>query len=180
MRCIQDTTLATWRFTALEWNGLASDSALEALPPVIGRRLRIAAGEQRRCCGASIDLVAVDPDDPALPVPIQLAVRDLAPGHAIAATDLAELAGGWIAAPGVDIRITGRADLGAGVVAITLADAAALLTSEGAHRLLVRTIAVLTRAPAAVPVGWRVVAEDAESLPLASGPTAVHRQGCPV
>jgi hypothetical protein len=179
MRCIQDTTLGTWRFTALEWDGLAPDPALEALPPVIGRRLRIAAGQQQSCCGASIDLVAVDPDDPALPLPVQLAVRELAPGSAIAATDLAELAGGWIAMPGVAIRIAGRADLGAGVIVITLADAAALLTSEGAHRLLVRTIAVLTRAPADVPAGWRVVAEDAESLPLSGGPIAVHRQGCP-
>jgi hypothetical protein len=151
-------------FTALERDGLAPDSAFADLSPVLGHRLHIAVGEEHdRCCGASgIELVAVQPDDPALPERTRRSLRDLAPGHAIASTDLAELAGGWIAMPGVNLRIATTADLGDDrTVAISFADAVALLRAPGGDRLLVRTTVICEGVPDAVPPGWQVVAGSA-------------------
>ncbi|MEU0970990.1 hypothetical protein ABZ357_38375 [Streptomyces sp. NPDC005917] len=165
-------------FTALTWDGVAPDAALGALPPRCGLRLHIAAGQQQPCCGAAVDLVAVEPGECALPFAVRSAVRHLAPGHAIAASGLDELADGWIAMPGVDIRIAGHADLGDSVIAITLADAAALLQAKGGRQLHVRTVVVLDGTPAPVPAGWHVVAEQVASVPLAPEPVAAHLAGC--
>jgi hypothetical protein len=151
-------------FTALEWDGLAPDSAFAGLPPVLGHRLHIAVGEEHRsCCGASgIELVAVQPDDLTLPKQVRHSLRDLAPGHAIAAIALAELTGGWIAMPGVNLRIATTADLGDDhTVAISLADAVALLRAPGGDRLLVRTTVICEGTPDAVPPGWQMVAGSA-------------------
>jgi hypothetical protein len=151
-------------FTALEWEGLAPDSAFAGLPPVLGHRLHIAVGEEhRRCCGASgIELVALQPDDLTLPEQVRRSLRDLAAGHAIAAIALAELAGGWIAMPGVNLRIATTADLGDDhAVAISLADAVALLRAPGGDRLLVRTTVICEGTPDAVPPGWKMVAGSA-------------------
>jgi hypothetical protein len=164
MRCIQDTTQVAGVFTALEWDGLAPDAAFAGLPPVLAHRLHIAVGEEHhRCCGAAgIELVAVQADDPALPEQTRRSLRDLAPGHAIAATALAELAGGWIAMPGVNLRIATTADLGDDhAVAISLADAVALLRAPGGDRLLVRTAVICNGTPDAIPPGWHVVAGSA-------------------
>lgn len=168
----------TGAYTALEWDGLAPDTALAGLPPVLGRRLHIAAGERRSCCGAALTLVAVELNDPALPASVRSSLGELGPGCAVAGTELAELAGGWIAMPGVDIRIGGCADLGAAVVAITLSDAVALLTADGGHRLLVRTTVVLDRRPLAVPAGWRLVVAGADSVAPVPEPVAAHLPGC--
>jgi hypothetical protein len=131
---------------------------------VLGHRLHIAVGEEHhRCCGASgIELVAIQPDDPALPERARRSLRDLAPGHAIASTDLAELAGGWIAMPGVNLRIATTADFGDDhTVAISFADAVALLRAPGGDRLLVRTTVLCEGVPDTVPPGWHVVAGSA-------------------
>jgi hypothetical protein len=151
-------------FTALEWDGLAPDAAFAGLPPVLAHRLYIAVGEEHsRCCGAAaVELVAVQPGDPALPERARRSLRDLAPGHAIASTDLAELAGGWIAMPGVNLRIATTADVGGDhTVAISFADAVALLRAPGGDRLLVRTTVICEGLPDAVPPGWQVVAGSA-------------------
>jgi hypothetical protein len=164
MRCIQDTTQLARVFTALEWDGLAPDSAFAGLPPVLAHRLHIAVGEEHhRCCGASgIELVAVQPGDLTLPERTRRSLRDLASGHAIASTDLAELTGGWIAMPGVNLRIATTADLGDDhTVAISLADAVALLRAPGSDRLLVRTTVICEGMPDAVPPGWQVMAGSA-------------------
>ena len=164
MQCIQDTSQLEGVFTSLEWDGLAPDSSFAGLPRVLGHRPRIAVGEEHRhCCGASgIELVAVQPDDPALPEQARRSLRDLAPGHAIAAIALSELAGGWIAMPGVNLRIVTTADLGDDrTVAISLADAVALLQAPGGDRLLVRTTVICEGMPDAVPPGWQVMAGSA-------------------
>lgn len=151
-------------FTAFEWDGLAPDFAFAGLPPVLGHRLHIAVGEEhRRCCGAAgIELVAVQPGDLTLPERTRRSLRDLAPGHAIASTDLAELTGGWIAMPGVNLRIATTADLGDDhTVAISFADAVALLRAPGGDRLLVRTTVICEEMPDAVPPGWHVAAGSA-------------------
>jgi hypothetical protein len=156
------------------WDGPAPDAAFASLGHVVGRRLHIAAGQDRSCCGAAIDLVAVDPADRALPSATRYALRDLAPGRAIAADTLTELAGGWIAMPGVTIAVAGTAGLGGPVVAITFDDAVALLRADGGHRLLVRTTAVVehTRRPA--PPGWRAVLRDVPEVPLLTGHATGH------
>lgn len=164
MQCIQDTTQLTGVFTALEWDGLAPDSAFAGLPPVLAHRLRIAVGENhRKCCGASgIELLALEPDDPTLPERARRSLQDLVPGHAIASIALAELAGGWIAMPGVDLRIATTADLGDDhTVAISLADAVALLRAPGGDHLLVQTIVICEGTPDTVPPGWQVVTGSA-------------------
>jgi hypothetical protein len=174
MRCIQDTTRRACGFSAFEWDGPAPDAAFAAFGPVLGRRLHIAAGQGRSCCGAAIDLVAVEPGDLALPPAARAALRALAPGHAIAASTLPELAGGWIAMPGVDIRVGGTAELGGAAVAITFDDAVALLQAEGGHRLLVRTIAVVEHTPASPPPGWSTVLRNVAEVGLLPGAAATH------
>lgn len=179
MRCIQDTTA---QFTALTWDGLAPDAALAQLSGVVSCRLHIAVGDRNhRCCDpAAVALVALAPTDPALPDTVRPLVRELAPGTAIAATALRELVGGWVAMPGLDVRVTASADLGDdGVVLISLADAAAFLQAKSGERLLVQTVAVLAGnpadAPAPIPSGWKVIAGGAPSVPLR--PAHAHRHG---
>jgi hypothetical protein len=58
MRCIQDTVS---RVSVLEMPGAAPDHAFDLLESVLSRRLHIAAGNRYSCCGAKIDLIAVDP-----------------------------------------------------------------------------------------------------------------------
>jgi hypothetical protein len=173
MRCIQDTTRRACGFSAFEWDGPAPDAAFAALGAVLSRRLHITAGQGRSCCGAMIDLVAVEPGDPTLPPATRSALRELAPGRAIAARTLAELAGGWIAMPGVDIRVGGTAELGGPAVAITFDDAVALLQADGGHRLLARTVAVVETAPRPIPRGWRTVLGEVPEVPLLPG----HQHG---
>jgi hypothetical protein len=177
MGCIQDTT---GRLSAVEWAGAAPDAAFALLGPVLSRRLHIAAGHGRSCCNAAIGLVAADPADPTLPADTRAALGRLAPGQAVASTSLAELAGGWIAWPGVNIGVCAAGDLGGQVIAITFADAVAMLRSDGEHRLVVRTTAVVARTPRPVPPGWRVVLADVADVPLAHDQRAVagHRMGC--
>jgi hypothetical protein len=169
MRCIQDTTSRTRGFTALQWEGIAPDRAFDGLGPVVGRRLHIAAGQRRSCCGAAIDLVAVEPGDPGLPVPARSAVRRVRPGHAIASATLAELGGGWIAVPGVNIRIGATGDLGGAVIAIAFADALAILRADEGQRLLVRTIVLIGQRFGTAPAGWQPIVAGAPEIPLAIG-----------
>jgi len=164
MGCIQDTRSAVGVLTALEWAGLAPDSAFAGLPPVLARRLQVAVGDDhRRCCGVSgIELVALQPEDRALSERTRRSLRNLAPGHAIAASALGELAGGCIAVPGVNLRIVTTADLGDDrIVAISFEDALALLRAPGGDRLLVRTVVICEELPDAVPPGWQVMAGGA-------------------
>ncbi|MFD1531685.1 hypothetical protein [Pseudonocardia aurantiaca] len=186
MQCVQDTIERRPQFTALEWEGLAPDTAVAALPSLVACRLTIEVGDRaHRCCDpAAVALVSVARTDPSLPGRARAALRELVPGGAIAGSALGELVGGWIAMPGVDIRVTGSADLGdGGAVAITLADAAVLLQAAGGDRLLVRTIAVLaepsSRAEDAVRAsdGWRVVADGVASVPLRPGVVHDHPAG---
>ncbi len=172
MHCIQDTVS---RFAALQWPGAAPDHAFDLLGPVLSRRLHIAAGSPRSCCGATLDLVAADPADPALSEAERTSLRALTPGRAVASTDLPELSGGWIAVPGIDIRIVGLADLGGPVIAITFADAVAMLSGPDARHLTVRTTAVVAEAAAAP--GWNVVRTGATTVPLACD-TDAHLAGC--
>lgn len=185
MGCIQDTIAPAVLFTALGWDGLAPDTAFSALPPVLGRRLSVAAGHAHEHCGGSeLLLVASEPSDPSLPDGVRGALGGLAPGRAVAAHGLPELADGWVAMPGLDIKVTGTADLGdEPVVAVTLGDMLGLLTANGADRLLVRTVAVvaapLTAAardgaahggprPAELTglAGWHVLADGVPRVPL--------------
>jgi hypothetical protein len=162
-----------------EWDGPAPDAAFAALGPLVSRRLHIAAG--RSCCGTAIDLVAVDPADSALPPATRQVLRDLAPGRVIAASTFSELAGGWIAVPGVNIAIAGTAALGGPVIAITFDDAVALLRADGGHRLLVRTTAVVVgHTPQPAPPGWRVMLRDVPEVPLLLGHATArgHLPGC--
>jgi hypothetical protein len=177
MGCIQDTTR---RLSAVEWAGAAPDQAFALLGPVLSRRLHIAAGHGHSCCNAAIGLVAADPADPTLPADTRAALRQLAPGQAVASNSLAELAGGWIAVPGVNIGVGATADLAGRVIAITFADAVAMLRSDGGHRLVVHTTAVVARTPRPVPPGWRVLLADVADVPLAHDHTSVagHRAGC--
>ena len=122
-----------------------------------------------------MDLVAADPADPALPENTRTALRALTPGQAIASTDLPELAGGWIAVPDMDIRIVGLADLGGPAVAITWADALAILSGPDARQLTVRTTAVVAEAVAAP--GWTIFRTGASTVPLAYN-TDAHHAGC--
>ncbi len=173
MRCIQDTTR---RYSTLEWPGAAPDSAFDLLESGVSRRLRIAAGHSRSCCGTTVDLIAADPSDPSLPEQTRAALMGLTPGHAVAALELPELASGWIAMPGVDIRIDAQADLGGPAVAITFDDALALLSAPGAQDLIVSTIAVVPGRPTPPP-GWDVVLTDVANVPLALGNRG-HLAGC--
>jgi hypothetical protein len=163
MRCIQDTMA---RLSVLEWPGAAPDHAFDLLGSVLSRRLHISAGNRRSCCGAAVDLVAADPADPTLPDPVRTALRTLTPGRAVGSTEFPELASGWIAMPGVDIRIETHADLGGPVIAITFDDAVALLSAPGAEHLIVRTTAVVAGTPDS-PAGWDVVRTDVTTVPLA-------------
>jgi hypothetical protein len=174
MPCIQDTTRLACGFSVFEWSGPAPDAAFAALGPVLSRRLHIPANRGRSCCGAAIDLVAVDPADPALPPAIRYALRDLAPGRAIAANTFSELAGGWIAMPGVNIAVAGTAELGGPLIAITFDDAVALLRADGGHRLLVRTTAVVEHTPRPAPPAWRVMLRDVPEVPLLPGHVTAH------
>ena len=183
MRCVQDTTQPGLLFTALEREGLAPDAAVATLPPLVACRLTIAVGDRvRRCCDpAAVALVAVAPADPSLPGPARAALRELVPDGAIAGSALPDLVGRWIAVPGVDIRVTGSADLGdGGVVAIPLADDAALLQAADGDRLLVRTTAVLAETNSAAREAvrasdrWQVVADRVASVPLRPGVAHDH------
>ncbi|MCV7344760.1 hypothetical protein [Mycolicibacterium rhodesiae] len=157
---------------------MAPDHAFDHLDRVLSRRLHIATGSSRPCCGAQTELVALHPDDHTLPAATRAALAVLAPGSAVASTDLAEVAGGWIAAPGVNIRVRAVADLGGSVIAISYDDAAALLAADRDGRLVVRTVAVLARPQEHTPPGWRVVAVDAESAALPTSTATGHRAGC--
>lgn len=172
-------------FTALEMDGLAPDTAITDVMPIVGYRVRIAVGDSRhQCCDpAAVALVAVAPTDPSLPGAVRSALRQLAAGTAIAAAALSELVGGWVAMPGRSLRVTASADLGDdGVVVIGLPDAAACLQADNGDRLLVRTTAVLAgprdvgegrrRDSPAIPPEWQVVAEGVPSVPLR--PTVIH------
>jgi hypothetical protein len=172
-------------FTALEMDGLASDTAIADVAPVVGYRVQIAVGASRhQCCDpAAVTLVAVAATDPSLPGATRSALRELAPGAAIAAAALSELVGGWVAMPGRNLRVTASADLGDdGVVVMALPDAAAFLQAENGDRLLVRTTAVLARPldaseghqgdlPAISPE-WQLVADGVPSVPLR--PSVIH------
>jgi hypothetical protein len=173
MRCIQDTIA---RLSVLEWPGAAPDHAFDLLESVLSRRLHIAAGNRRSCCGTAVDLVAADPADPTLPDPVRTALRTLTPGRAVGSTGFPELASGWIAMPGVDIRIGTHADLGGPVIAITFDDAVALLSAPGAEHLIVRTTAVVAGTPDSPP-GWDVVRTDVTTVPLARE-SDCHHGGC--
>jgi hypothetical protein len=172
-------------FTALEMDGLASDTAIADVAPIVGYRVQIAVGDSRhQCCDpAAVALVAIAPTDPSLPGAARSALRELAPGTAITAAALSELVGGWVAMPGLNLRVTASADLGDdGVVVIGLPDAAAFLQADNGDRLLVRTTAVLARPPdvgeghrgdlSAIPPEWQVVADGVPSIPLR--PTVIH------
>ncbi|BBX10555.1 hypothetical protein [Mycolicibacterium aichiense] len=175
MRCIQDTT---GQLTVVEWHGVAPDHAFLHLDGVVSRRLHIAAGGSRPCCGAQTELVALQTDDRTLPAATRAALAVLAPGSAVASTDLAEVAGGWIAAPGVNIRVRAVADLGGPVIAISYDDAAALLAADHDGRLVVRTVAVLACPPEREWPGWRVVIAGVDAVPLHTSLATGHRAGC--
>ncbi|MDT5151831.1 MAG: hypothetical protein QOI01_3564 [Mycobacterium sp.] len=173
MRCIQDTVS---RVSVLEMPGAAPDHAFDLLESVLSRRLHIAAGNRYSCCGAKIDLIAVDPADPTVPGPVRTALRTLTPGRAVASSDHPELASGWIAMPGVDIRVDTHADLGGPVIAITFDDALALLSAPGAQDLIVHTTVVVAGA-LEPPPGWDVVRTELATVPLTFANDG-HLAGC--
>lgn len=172
MSCTQDTIP---RFSVLEWPGAASDAAFDLLKSVVGRQLHIAAGGSRSCCGVPFDLVAAEATDPSLPESARVVIGRLAPGHAVAALELSELTPGWIAMPGVDIRINAQADLGGAAVAITFDDALALLAAPGAVHLDVRTTATVSGTQETPPPGWRMVNAGVATVPLGNPD---HLVGC--
>ncbi len=175
MRCIQDTT---GRLTVVERHGVAPDEAFDDLDGVLSRRLHIEAGDGRPCCAAQIELVAVHGADSTLPAATRDALAVLTPGSAVASTELSAVAGGWIALPGVNIRVAAIADLGGSVIAISYDDAAALLAADRDGRLVVRTVAVVADAPGRALPGWRVVATGADTVALADIRVDGHRAGC--
>jgi hypothetical protein len=171
MPSIRPVTHCDRAFSALATDGLACDDAVETLADVVGYRLHIALGEGSCQCGdpRALTLVAVAPDDPSLPAAARSSLADLRPGTAIAAAELTELVGGCVAVPGLDVRITSCADLGSsGVIAVTLADAAAFLQAGGGERLAVTTTVIRAgvHGPLARPEGWCVVADGTNSVSL--------------
>jgi hypothetical protein len=164
----------------MAWEGAAPDTALTEFDSVLGRRLHIAAGQRCSCSGSAIDLVAVDPLEPALPSAARSALRELAPGRAIAGSALTELVGGWIAMAGVNISVVAAADLGGSVIAISFDDAVAMLKADVGQRLLVRTTVVVQHTSQAAPLGWQLVLADVSEVPLSPWDVTRlgHRQGC--
>ncbi|MGE2731955.1 hypothetical protein ACQI4F_21010 [Mycolicibacterium vaccae] len=174
MRCIQDTT---GLLTVVERHGVASDEAFENFDGVLSRRLHIAAGSGRQCCASETELVAVAADDITVPAAVRDALAVLAPGSAVASTDVAELAGGWIAVPGLNIRVVAVADLGGPAIAISYDDAAAMLASDRDGRLVVRTVAVIAGAQQPAD-GWRVVGSGHGEVAVSTAVVGGHRAGC--
>lgn len=168
MQCIQDTIPSDSLFTALEFDGLGSDTAVSGLSSVVGLRLHIAVGEGGgRCCGSSgLEVVAVDAADLSVSNETRTVLQGLAPGLAIADSGLGDIVGGWVAMPGCDVRVAGAAALGTRVIAISFADAGAFLRAEGGEHLIVRTTVVVAGKPETIPPGWRVAIEDALFVPL--------------
>lgn len=162
MRCIQHTIDGVTAFTR---PGIAPDDALEPLENILGLRLHIAAGISRACCGAAVELVAIDPADPTLPGSVRASLQGLAPGHSVVDAALPELANGWIAMPGVDIRIDTIGQLGGPAIAITFDDAVAVLRADGGRRLVSHTTAVVSGVHRS-PSGWRAVHSTAGTVPL--------------
>ena len=174
MHCIQDTITG---LTILTWPDTAPDEAMTRVGPILSVRLHIAAGGTRQCCGAAIDLVAVNPDDPTLPHRTRTALHTLRPGLAVADSSLPELAGGWVALPGVDVRIGAATDLGGSAIALAFDDAAALLRADTDHRLDVRTTAIVACTPDPVPEGWHPEHIHGDVVPLTSSRTS-HSKAC--
>lgn len=167
---------------ALTRNGLASDAELSGVVSELGTliavRLLLPFVRQESGCGHAPgpDLVAVSPQDAALPPDQAAAVRPLAPGAAIADQTWAELRGGTVALAGIDIRITGVAKLtdstAPGPIVLTLSDlATGLSATEARHAPVVRTLIVVPGVAAGeVPAGWRVVAvADGGGIPISAG-----------
>ncbi|MGE2834528.1 hypothetical protein [Mycobacterium sp. SMC-4] len=160
----------------VERPGVAPDEAFDHLDGVLSRRLHIAVGDDRSCCTAQIELVAVHGTDRTLPSATRDALAALAPGSAVASTHVPAVAGGWIAVPGLNIRVAAVADLGGPVIAISYDDAAAMLAADRDGRLVVRTVAVVLGLPDRGLPGWHVVATGADTVALPAGPG--HRAGC--
>ncbi|MCV7366820.1 hypothetical protein [Mycolicibacterium duvalii] len=175
MRCIQDTTS---RLVVVEWPGVAPDEAFDDLGDVLSRRLHIAAGQGRRCCASETELVAVAADDTTLPPATQAALQVSGPGRAVASTALAEVHGGWIAVPGLDIRVVAQTDLGGPAIAISYDDAATILAGDRDGRLLVRTVAVVAATAPGARGGWRVVGSGLGEVPVSTALVRGHRAGC--
>jgi hypothetical protein len=173
MRCIQDTTSG---LTVLTWPGVAPDDTLEGVQALLSLRLHIAAGSHRGCCGAAIELVAADPADPTLPAAARRAIHDLAPGRAVADRSLPELADGWIAVPGLDIRIDSVADLGGPAIAITFDDAVALLHADPGREATAFTTAIVRGMPGERPPGWSIRHSSETTVPL--GCAGGHQGRC--
>ncbi|MEZ0339652.1 hypothetical protein ACAG25_06670 [Mycobacterium sp. pV006] len=174
MRCIQDTTGG---LTVMEWAGPAPDEAFTDLARVVSRRLHIAAGDGRPCCASELELVAVAAGDGTLPGGTRAALEPLAPGRAVASTELEAVLGGWIAMPGLDIRVVATADLGGPAIAISYDDAAAMLAADRDGRLVVRTVAVTTGPPRPAQ-GWRVLGSGFGQVAASSALIEGHRAGC--
>lgn len=163
--------------TVLERHGVASDEDFDHLDGVLSRRLHIAAESGRRCCATGVELVGLAADDATVPAAARESLAALAPGWAVASTDVDELVDGWIATPGVNIRVASAVDLGGPAVAISYDDAAAILAADHDGRLVVRTVAV-TAGEQHPSGGWRVLGSGHGEVAVAAAPERGHRAGC--
>lgn len=167
--------------TALLRAGLASDDQLLEVGVALGptRAVRLLADTGNTGCSGPSDagpvLVALDPDDAALPDDQRLAVSGLTRGRAIADHAWAALRGGTIALPGCDVVITRTASLSdcerPGPLLLTLADLAAGLAATAlAHAPRVWTLAIVDDVSrSAVPDGWSVVTTSSDGIGAQTG-----------
>lgn len=156
---------------------MASDEDFDHLDGVLSRRLHIAADSGRRCCATGIELVSLAAGDVTVPVAARDSLAVLAPGSAVASTDVAELVDGWIATPGVNIRVASAADLGGPAIAISYDDAVAMLAADSEGRFVARTVAV-TAGEQRPSGGWRVVGSGHGEVAVAAAREGGHRAGC--
>jgi hypothetical protein len=158
-------------FTAWTRPGIATDADLAALTDRVSTRIRICAptSHQSCCDTAGLEIFAVDPNDPTLPDDIRFALRQLAPGSAVADRSLHGLDGGWLAVPGVEVKVSTLADLGGGAtIAITFADVAELLLAPRRSGLAALTEVVTTERPGRtnIPTGWFRARPTTGRIPL--------------
>lgn len=167
--------------TAWKRPGLATDAALAALADACGPVLavRVILPVDGGCCdgtsGAGPTLVALDPADKALPESQRAPVGLVQPGHAVADTAWAVLAGGTIALAGTDIVVAGVAAIGpvgdAAPVLLALSDlASSLRHTKPDFAPSMRTVAVTgCRVGADHADGWHLLGTRAGGVGVSTG-----------
>lgn len=167
----------------VSFEGLADDAQVGALSAASGGqllavRLLLPAEQGCRCgCGGGGPaMVAVRPDDQALPARERTELQRLAPGVAIADEAWQALIGGTVALGGRDVRISmsGRLSDGTapGPIVLLLDDlTASLAVSPPQHLPTVRTLAVVCghASHTRVAPGWTLLPGRAADVPVATG-----------